>query len=369
MTEDPQTQQKEEKEMKEIDLFAIFRKLYAQRKKLYKAVGIGLVVGIVLSFSLPTTYKVNVSLSPESGLTATNGLSGLASMFGLGNASTGFGEDALTFNMFPEIVKTNPFALELLQIPVKTRDGKESLLYDYLDTQRKPWWTYVMNAPGMAVGGLMSLFRDEPEDTARAAIDPFQLTPEQNERIGMLKSVLKVKTDKKTNITEVSVTLQDPLATAIVADSAISKLQEYITDYRTRKARQDYDFQLHLCQQYRKEYFAAQQEYAKFADANRNIVLQTVTTEKDRLQKNLTLAEQIYSQSMAQLQVLRGKLQEAKPVFAVVEPATVPLAPASPKTSVLAVAFAFLAFLAESGWILFGKDLWARVRNELKKKD
>lgn len=98
-------------------------------------------------------------------------------------------------------------------------------------------------------------------------------------------------------------------------------------------------------------------------------MLQTVTTEKDRLQKNLTLAEQIYSQSMAQLQVLRGKLQEAKPVFAVVEPATVPLAPASPKTSVLAVAFAFLAFLAESGWILFGKDLWARVRNELKKKD
>lgn len=163
--------------MKEIDLFAIFRKLYAQRKKLYKAVGIGLVVGIVLSFSLPTTYKVNVSLSPESGLTATNGLSGLASMFGLGNASTGFGEDALTFNMFPEIVKTNPFALELLQIPVKTRDGKESLLYDYLDTQRKPWWTYVMNAPGMAVGGLMSLFRDEPEDTARAAHRPLPSSP------------------------------------------------------------------------------------------------------------------------------------------------------------------------------------------------
>lgn len=34
---------------------------------------------------------------------------------------------------------------------------------------------------------------------------------------------------------------------------------------------------------------------------------------------------------MGQLQVLRGKVQEAKPVFAVVEPATVPLAPASPK--------------------------------------
>ena len=109
--------------------------------------------------------------------------------------------------------------------------------------------------------------------------------------------------------------------------------------------------------------------YAKFADANRNVILQTVTSEKERLQKNLTLAEQIYSQSMEQLQVLRGKVQEAKPVFAVVEPATVPLAPASPKKMLIIIAFAFLAFVLESAWILFGKDIYHDFKNELKKKD
>ena len=57
---------------------------------------------------------------------------------------------------------------------------------------------------------------------------------------------------------------------------------------------------------------------------------------------------------MGQLQVLRGKVQEAKPVFAVVEPATVPLAPASPKKMLIIIAFAFLAFVLESAWILFG---------------
>lgn len=51
-------------------------------------------------------------------------------MFGLGNSSTGFGEDALTFNMFPEIVKTNPFALEMLQIPIQTQ--KETVLYSMI---------------------------------------------------------------------------------------------------------------------------------------------------------------------------------------------------------------------------------------------
>lgn len=352
-------------EITKIELIALCKRLIINRKSLYKAIGIGIVAGITIGFSLPKTYQVDVNLSPESGTSAISGLSGIASMFGLGNGATGFGEDALTFNMFPEIVKTNPFALEMLQIPIQTQDKDRITLYDYLDTEKKTWWSYIMRAPGKLIGGVKSLFKEEQKDTVKT-IDPFHLTREQSGRIGMLKDILKVETDKKTNMTKVSVSLQDPLAAAIVADSAVHKLQEYITDYRTRKAQQDYDFQLHLCEQYRKEYFAAQQKYAKFADANRNIILQTVTTEKTRLQKNLSLAEQIYSQSMAQLQVLRGKLQEAKPVFAVVEPATVPLTPASPKKMLIIIAFAFLAFVAESAWILFGKDLYHDFKNELK---
>lgn len=355
-------------ENQEIDLIALFRKLYINRKNIYKAVGIGIAAGIIIGFSLPRTYQVDVNLSPESGVSATGGLSGIASMLGLGSASAGFGEDALTFNMFPEIVKTNPFALEMLQIPIQTQKGDSIILYDYLDTEKKSWWGYAMGAPGMLIGGIKSLFKEEQKDSIKA-IDPFRLTPEQSGRIGMLKKILEVKTDKKNNMTKVTVSLQDPLAAAIVADSAVHKLQEYITDYRTRKAKQDYDFQLSLCKQYKKVYFEAQQEYAKFADANRNVILQTVTSEKERLQKNLTLAEQIYSQSMGQLQVLRGKVQEAKPVFAVVEPATVPLVPTSPKKMLIIIAFAFLAFVFESAWILFGKDIYHDFKNELKKKD
>lgn len=359
---------KQKTEISEIDIAALFYKLYLNRKKIYKAIGIGIVAGVVIGFSQPKKYKVEVSLSPESGISGTSGLSGIASMFGLRNASAGFGEDALTFNMFPEIVKTNPFALEMLQIPIQTQKGDCVILYDYLDTEKKPWWSHIMEAPRMLVEGIKSLFKEEQKDSVKV-IDPFRLTPEQNGRIGMLKKILEVETDKKSNMTKVTVSLQDPLAAAIVADSAVHKLQEYITDYRTRKAKQDYDFQFNLCEQYKKEYFEAQQEYAKFADANRNVILQTVTSEKERLQKNLTLAEQIYSQSMGQLQVLRGKVQEAKPVFAVVEPATVPLAPASPKKMLIIIAFAFLAFVLESAWILFGKDIYHDFKNELKKKD
>lgn len=352
----------------EIDLIEVFKKLLKSKRNIFKAIGIGIILGVIISFSLPKTYKVEISLSPESGVNGTSGLSGIASMFGLGNASGGFGEDALTFNMFPEIVKTTPFALEVLQIPIETQENGTMTLYDYLEIEKKPWWSYIIGAPGIALKGVKSLFNQEEGDTIKT-INPFQLTKEQSKRIKMLQDILEVETDKKTTMTKVCVSLQDPLTAAIVADSAIHKLQKYITDYRTRKAKQDYEFQLNLCEQYKKEYFAAQQEYAQFADANRNVILQTVTSEKERLQKNLTLAEQIYSQSMGQLQVLRGKVQEAKPVFAVVEPATVPLVPASPKRMIIIIAFAFLAFVFESAWILFGKDIYHDFKNELKKKD
>lgn len=41
----------------------------------------------------------------------------------------------------------------------------------------------------------------------------------------------------------------------------------------------------------------------------------------------MNLAYQVYSQVAQQLQVARAKIQEEKPVFAVVEPATTPLEP------------------------------------------
>lgn len=131
-------EENKQQEISEIDLVTLFHKLIRKRKSLYKAIGAGIIAGAIIGFSLPKTYQVDVSLSPESGVSATSGLSGIASMFGLGNASAEFGEDALTFNMFPEIVKTNPFVLEMLQIPIQTQKGDCVILYDYLDTEKSP---------------------------------------------------------------------------------------------------------------------------------------------------------------------------------------------------------------------------------------
>ena len=49
----------------EIDLMDILRKIISIRKTLYKAAGIGLIMGIIVAFSIPKQYTVKVTLSPE----------------------------------------------------------------------------------------------------------------------------------------------------------------------------------------------------------------------------------------------------------------------------------------------------------------
>ena len=57
----------------EIDLMDILRKIIAIRKILYKAVGIGLVIGIIVALSIPKKYTVEVTLSPEMSNSKANG--------------------------------------------------------------------------------------------------------------------------------------------------------------------------------------------------------------------------------------------------------------------------------------------------------
>ena len=162
--------------------------------------------------------------------------------------------------------------------------------------------------------------------------------------------------DKKTSMTSVAVTMQNPRAAAVVADSVVKKLQEYIIDYRITKSKEDCIYLEKLFKERQQEYYSAQQKYADYLDSHDNIILQSVRAEQERLQNDMSLAYQVYSQVANQLQVARAKVQEEKPVFAVVEPAVVPLEPSGTSRKVYVLVFIFLSVCIVISWNLFGKD-------------
>ena len=361
----PDVQEPENDEIT-IDWMEILRKIIAIRKTLYKAAGVGVVLGIIIALSIPKQYTVTVTLSPEMGsdAKANGGLASLASSF-LGTAATGSSPDALNATLAPDIVASTPFILELFNTKVQTLDGKlDTTLVAYLDEQKSPWWGYIKASPGMAIGAIKSLFSEEA-DTA-SVLNPFQLTKEESETVKGLRKVLAAEVDNKTAKTTISVTLQDPKVTAIVADSVVAKLQQYIIDYRIKKAKEDCAYLEQLYKERQQEYYDAQSKYAHYFDSNRNIALQSVRAEQERLQNDMSLAYQVYSQVAQQLQVARAKIQEEKPVFAVVEPATVPLQPSGTSRIVILIGIVFLVVCITGSWELSGRPYWNKLKKQLK---
>lgn len=346
-------------EEQEIDLIELAQKVWASRKLVFKACGYAVLVGLVVAFSIPKEYSTSVTLAPETGGKSGGGSMGaLAAMAGI-NLGSSSGEDALSPELYPDIVSSTPFLIELFDVKVKDQKDKiDTTLYTYLDEyQRGPWWGAITSAPFKALGWVMSLFKDKEEEGGTAKADPFRLTRDEAAIADALSKRISVSVDKKTGVTTLSVTMQDPLISASLTDTVMRCLQNYITDYRTNKARHDLAFTEKLYKEAKDNYTVAQAKYASFVDANQNIILLSYRAEQERLQNEMNLAYNVYTQVAQQLQMAKAKVQEITPVYTVVQPASVPLRPAKPNKIMILIGFIFLAGVGSVGWILFVKDL------------
>lgn len=362
--QNPDVQEPENDEIT-IDWMDILRRIYAIRKTLYKAAGIGIILGIIIALSIPKQYTVTVTLSPEmSGDTKGVGLASLASSF-LGGGATSSSNDALNVTLAPDIVASTPFILELFSTRVQTLDGElDTTLIAYMDEQKSPWFSYIVKAPGIAIKAIKAVLKEEADTIS--VLNPFQLTEEEYQKVEDLRKVITANVDKKTAVTTLSVTLQDSKVTAIVADSVVAKLQQYIIDYRIKKAKEDCAYLEELYKERQQEYYEAQSKYAHYFDTNRNIAFQSVRAEQERLQNDMNLAYQVYSQVAQQLQVARAKIQEEKPVFAVVEPATIPLEPSGTSRKMILIGIVLLMVCGTGIWKLVGNAYWHQIRRGLK---
>ncbi|NCB20140.1 MAG: chain-length determining protein [Bacteroidia bacterium] len=351
-------------EEQEIDLLELAQKVWAGRKLIIKVCSVALVVGLVVAFSIPKEYTTAVTLAPEAGGKGGAGnLGALASMAGI-NLSSGAGDEALSPDLYPDIVKSTPFLLDLFPVKVTPMEnGKTVTLYEYMDKhQRAPWWGVITSAPFKAIGWISSLFKDEVKPSGDTKPDAFRLTKKQADIAKGISDRIIASVDKKSGVISLSVTMQDPLISAALTDTVMQNLQSYITEYRTNKAKRDLAYTEKLYKEAQQDYYTAQQKYANFADSNLDIVLTGYRTRLERLQNEATLAYGLYNQISQQLQLAKAKVQEVTPVYTVVQPASVPLQPTSPNKIMILFGFIFMAFVGCLGWILFIKDLLSQFR-------
>ncbi len=340
-----------------IDFKAIWEAL-KKHKKLYKKVlPITFVVACIIMISIPNYYTCVVQLAPE--LTAsrsTNSISALASQFGLKmGAGTMGNSEALYPTLYPDLINSTDFKVSLFDIPVHKKDSTRMMTYfDYLkNNQKEPWWSAAI---GGTVEFLVSLFPIEEDTIDENIIDPFQLTKVQTRIVKSLEKKVLCEVDNKTLVITITVQDQDPLICATMADSVKGRLQSFITDYRTKKARVDLEFNRKLYNEAKERYDAARERYAAYADANQELMYQTARTKLVNLENEMQLQFNAYNSIAQQLMASEAKVQEETPSFTTLQSATVPVKKSGPARTKIVLVLVFLAFLGTSVWILHKED-------------
>ena len=322
-----------------IDFKSIWQVLYKHKYLIVKTTAATFVIACLLTLSLPNYYVAGVTLAPEvSRKSSVSGLSSLASSFGVSLGGLSSGEDALGPSLYPDMMNSVDFKTSLFSIKVHEFDSEESFpYYEYLrDHQRVPWWSAAIKAVFSFLG------TDKKENTE---VDPFMLTKEQDDIIKIMEGKIGCEVDKMTSIINIRVTDQDPLVAATMADSVKQRLQDVITAYRTSKARVDLEYNKKLFEDIKTKYDAARQQYAAYADANVDVILQRDRSKLIELENEMQMLYQAFSTVGAQLQAAEAKVQEETPAFTTIQRATVPLKKAGPVRSKLVLLYCFLVFI------------------------
>lgn len=214
-----------------------------------------------------------------------------------------------------------------------------------------PWWSAGMKAVGKGISNVISSILGLEKETSDK-VNPFRLTKEQMAIVEAMEKNVVCDVDNKTLVITINVTDQDPLIAATMADSVQVHLQQFITDYRTRKARIDLAYSQKLYQEAKERYEKARVKSASYNDANMHVFMNRVRSEQVKLENELALQYQAYSQVVTQLQLAEAKVQEDTPAFTLLQPATVPVKKAGPKRAITCLALLFLAFLATTLWTI-----------------
>lgn len=351
----------------EIDWIGIFSKLLKHWKQIFLISFIFGVLGIVSALTMTRKYNVTMTLAPEIASRSNSSLSSITSMLGLNGVALNPGTDAMSITLFPEICHSTPFLAALLDVPLTSyvsEKQQEEGVQPIQTTVYKHFSGEDKEKKGLSKW-LESLKKEKDEKPYTGVVDATELPRKQAMVVKALGNSITADVDKKTGVTSISVTMDDRMMAKQLADTVCTRLQKYVSEYRTKKAKADYEYYVSLAQEARETQIKAQAAYARSVDYDRSVILQSKNSEKERLRADANLASDIYSQLAQQRELARAKIQEEKPVYAVVQPATLPQQAMNSRVKRVLI-WGFIGVFLSLAWYGFGEDFYKKMRAGIK---
>ena len=351
----------------EIDLLALAKTLWDGRKTILIYALIAGLLGVFIALVSPKEYSSSTTMVPQTAQTGSKlgGLSSLAAMAGF-NLDMASGREDLSPMVYPQILNSGPFQLELMNTPFSFSDVDHPVsLYEYYIEIAKPGvlslvGKYTLGLPGVIIQAIKG---ENVEKTISVEKGPFSFTEKQEGVSKMLKAKVMMSIDAKQGILTLQASFHEALLSAQVADQARELLQKYITHFKTKKSSEQLSFIEERYQEKKQEFEKAQNRLARFRDQNRNMSTSVARTEEERLYSESSIAMNVYNELSKQLEQAKIQVKEETPVFSVLEPAVIPHEKAKPKKAMIVFIWLFLGGIAGVGTV-FGKEFFSGIKQK-----
>lgn len=348
----------ENKENKRVDYERVIEEIWKRKKIFFITLPLALILSSLYIICIPRTYtsSTEFALEIETKGNSAGALGTIASTFGL-DLSNLESSDAITPLLYPNLMTDNGFVYTLFDVKITSIDKViQTDYYNYLKKyQKAPWWTIIWIKIKYA-------FAKKKEEKNSFQKNPYQLSKKDYDILNAIRDNTSIKVDKKTGAITISVTAQDPLVCKTITDSTREHLQNFITSYRTKKARKDVEYYKKLTAEAKQAYEQQRMAYGSYADANMEAMLETVRTKKEDLENEMQLRYNTYSIFNSQLQAAIAKVQERTPAFTVIKGAEVPIKPTAPKRMIFVLFMTLLTFIGTSIYVL--RDIILPLNNK-----
>lgn len=334
-----------------IDIGKIFKVINENRWTILIVTIVSVALGIFIAINIPNEYSSQVQILPElESKDAAGGLSKIKSLAGLAGVDLGglSSTEAVRPDLYPNILQSTPFLMEVMRMKVFASKYKRSMkMSDFLEENAKK--------------ELLTRLFGEPDDEEKdmPVVDPknipfetIRLDYKQNLIIKDLQKRIGATLDKKTGVISIAVKMQDPVIAATIVRYAQDYLTNYVVKYRTEKTLKDISFLEARLNEAKSRYDNALYSYSSYQDRNKGLFLNIAKDEGKKMQYEVDLSYNLYSELSKQLEEAKIKVHRETPIFKLLEPAQIPLKKSEPKRSIMVIGFAFLGLIMSIFYVL-----------------
>jgi uncharacterized protein involved in exopolysaccharide biosynthesis len=160
--------------------------------------------------------------------------------------------------------------------------------------------------------------------------EPLIPSPEEDEALKAIDDMVSASVDEESGLMTISVTAGGPRLASTLAESFLDHFKTRVRAIRTEKVRERLQFVEGRFQEVEEELETAEERLAQFLERNKNPTTATLQFRRDRLQRQVSFKEQLYSELQSQLTQTRLDLQRQQPVVTVVEEPVPPVEKSAP---------------------------------------